>query len=632
MYQTILPRLLFALSLAFVSVSHAGGVAPAGPDANDPSLRLWLDASDDATLWQDPAGSIAATNGSAVARWEDKSLSGIVVTQANTNNTPTYTNATLGISAMPTVLFANLDGGATGDALSSSSGNSTGITGTTNLTLITIWKNTGFTGSNYQHTFHMGNNATSQAYGHSTSGGAGLGTLVGNHYWGSGYGTYDRASTNATFALSSYDGTNDLWYINGTFAGKHAVSLNIAPDQLHIGSRAAPIFEGFAGHLSEVILYNKVLSQPERNALGDYVEAKYGIAVADSPVIPATPRIDPNTGEPNALHPDLRLWLDAGDTNTVWQDLGGTLPATNGSAVARWDDKSLSQIIVEQTSTGNQPVYASTVSSLADRAAVHFVGGSGGDALTSTTGNATDIRGNSPITLITIWQNTGFTGQNYQHAFHMGNDATLQAYGHSTSRGAGASSPIGNHYWAGGYDVTNVTAALNVPTMAYSSYDRITDTWLINGIPSGGVAVGLNLDAEQLQIGSRLTPFTEGFTGDLAEVILFGEALTIEERNTLGFYVQDKYGITIQDASGPVGFGVTSIAYVPGVSPDDADVVVSWESNSSSTYRLEVAEHPAGPWTTLTTGIAGQAGVTTYAHPVMGASTLIRRYFRIGAE
>jgi hypothetical protein len=39
-------------------------------------LALWLDAADAGTLWEDTAGTVAATNNGRVARWDDKSGNG----------------------------------------------------------------------------------------------------------------------------------------------------------------------------------------------------------------------------------------------------------------------------------------------------------------------------------------------------------------------------------------------------------------------------------------------------------------------------------------------------------------------------------------------------------------------------
>ena len=84
--------------------------------------------------------------------------------------------------------------------------------------------------------------------------------------------------------------------------------------------------------------------------------------------------------------------------------------------------------------------------------------------------------------------------------------------------------------------------------LALSTYDGVTDSWFIDGAAVGSTAVGVNIATNQLQIGSRLNPFTEGFTGELAEVIMFDSVISENDRNLLGGYIQNKYGLTIENA------------------------------------------------------------------------------------
>ena len=266
--------------------------------------------------------------------------------------------------------------------------------------------------------------------------------------------------------------------------------------------------------------------------------------LATATVAPAQP-LNAN-GSPNPADPGLRLWLDSSDLSSLYQDVGGTTPAAAGQPVRRWDDKSQSNISVQQNDGVHHPTYAGSVGSLGGVPAVSFVGGANGDALTSTTGNSTGITGGGPLTLLTVWQRTGATSQNYQHTFQMGTTSTLQAYGHSVSRGANLGE-ISNHYWGDGFNSSG-TSPLGAGKMAVSTYDGATDTWYVDGAPAGTRSVVVNIANTQLQVGSRLNPFVEGFTGDLAEVILIDRVLTDDERNRLGGYVQLKYGLQIQDA------------------------------------------------------------------------------------
>ena len=58
---------------------------------------------------------------------------------------------------------------------------------------------------------------------------------------------------------------------------------------------------------------------------------------------------------PADLGDDLALWLDASDAGTLWADTAATTAATNGGAVARWDDKSGNDNNATQTTVDSRP-------------------------------------------------------------------------------------------------------------------------------------------------------------------------------------------------------------------------------------------------------------------------------------
>ncbi len=254
-------------------------------------------------------------------------------------------------------------------------------------------------------------------------------------------------------------------------------------------------------------------------------------------------------GAPTAGDANLRLWLDASDAATLFQDAAGTSAVTaGGQSVRRWDSKATSNAISVQNLTGGatgtrQPSFTSSVAALGNQASVSF----NGDVLTSTTGNSTGITGSSAnLTLITVWNRTATTGMNYQHTIHLGTSIANQAYGHSVSRSTNAGQ-IGNHYWQNGNEFaassTNGTGYLTLST--YNGTSDI-DTFYNNGELLGTFTnTSLNISANQLQIGSRLNPYAEGFTGDLAEVIIYDTVLTESERSSISSYVANKYGIAL---------------------------------------------------------------------------------------
>ena len=247
----------------------------------------------------------------------------------------------------------------------------------------------------------------------------------------------------------------------------------------------------------------------------------------------------------------LVLWMDASDATTLFQDEAGTIPAGAGQPVARWDDKSPSGLVFTQGSAGNRPVYSAALAGLNGQPGVTFTGGSGGDALTSTTGNSTGVAGNDDRTVISVWQSTGFTGQNYQHTLHFGNTDCNRAYGHSVSR-SGDDHAIGNHYWCDGFNAfanrsTDASIAVSTWDGDGGTGANGLDSWYVNGeYASASDRAALNTGTDQYQLGSRLSPFTEGFSGHLVEVVQYDRILSDEERRTVEAALAAKYAIAFE--------------------------------------------------------------------------------------
>ena len=245
--------------------------------------RLWLDASYGGSLFQDTAGTVAAADGIDVARWNDRSDSGINVTEDSAANLPTYLASVAALNGAPALHF---DGDAGGDVLRAT--NDTGIEGNDDRTVITVWANAEDTTQNYQHTFHMGDGGGNQAYGHSVSRRDSSGQ-IGNHYWGAGF---DTASTDgltvANIAVSTWDGDGgtggnglDSWWVNGQDVGaEDRAPLNTGTGQLTIGSRLNPYEEGLRGDVAEVLVFDRVLTQDELNDVGGYLAKKYNISTS----------------------------------------------------------------------------------------------------------------------------------------------------------------------------------------------------------------------------------------------------------------------------------------------------------------------------------------------------------------
>jgi len=299
------------------------------------------------------------------------------------------------------------------------------------------------------------------------------------------------------------------------------------------------------------------------NQTKQFLVGVVGIVIFCSPAHAVVLNLD---GSPDASDTNLKLWFDSSDISTLYQDVAGTIPVTgDGDLVRLWQDKSLSANHVSQATDNRRPRYTTNV--LNGLPALRM-SRPAADQNTNLQSTVSPVTGNSDRTVISIYTNAVPNGtENFQHTIQFGSTSQNQAYGVSVYRGAGG--VIGNHYWSGDAAQGNSTAAgTDQPTMALMSYDNDAsllgngvDSFYVNGAASGvwsrpdnnTALTGSVLDTgtNQLRIGSRLND-DEGVVGDVLEFIVYDTALTEDERNQLGWYIQTKYGIQIEGAAVPI--------------------------------------------------------------------------------
>ncbi|MEM7393169.1 MAG: DUF11 domain-containing protein, partial [Verrucomicrobiota bacterium] len=285
-------------------------------------LRIWYDADDLSTLWQDAAGTIPVTgSGQDVARWDDKSGNDFHVAEISGAN-PTYAGPRTNLNDRGALFFMVDELGRANDI---------GITGNADRTLITVYADARNTGLNYQHAFHQGSAVANQTYGHSVYR---TGGEIGNHYWGAGFNTI-MGSAAPTIVGSAWDGDGgtganglDIWTVNGMFVGasdRAPLATGIA--QLRVGSRITGPIEGIEGHIAEILMWDRVLTSNEAVEVGNYLSEKYAIPTAYPPMPGATPLINSTatfvTASSAILNADLRASGSVWDVTVYWGSLDG---------------------------------------------------------------------------------------------------------------------------------------------------------------------------------------------------------------------------------------------------------------------------------------------------------------------
>jgi len=250
-----------------------------GPPRNLPrsisGLQIWLDASDNTTLFDNTTGgSIVTSDGAAIARWEDKSDNQRHITQSTAGSRPILKksiqnrNDIIRFDGVDDILFRL-------DAFVYSAGASTifcviKATPTANTTLMTerssITSNPnyivlacGFSDSTKLRSY-IRNDANTNVLDIQTptlSAFDGTFQLIGKVDTGSNIALYINKTTN----------TNSNYTRSATTLDRFAVG----------GSRAATSSAFFACDLAEIIIYNRVLSSLDRQKIENYLYRKWKI-------------------------------------------------------------------------------------------------------------------------------------------------------------------------------------------------------------------------------------------------------------------------------------------------------------------------------------------------------------------
>lgn len=240
---------------------------------------LWLNASDATSLTLD---------GTAVTAWASR-VGSLSVTQSVVNNAPAYASSVSGLNNNPALLF---DG--SNDVLLNTS---SGLLDANQSATILIAHRIG-TATGNRVVFDIAQGAgpgnaigglkrflTSQSY--NTSLAPYFATSQRDFVFGNSLSAADTSYVHciAFDAAVNSSATNPLYYRNGVGSARTVLvgsdgSMASTPTRFSVGNGSQGASEFYSGHLAEILVYGRVLSDGERLAIERYYGAKYGISVA----------------------------------------------------------------------------------------------------------------------------------------------------------------------------------------------------------------------------------------------------------------------------------------------------------------------------------------------------------------
>ena len=368
-------------------------------------------------------------------------------------------------------------------------------------------------------------------------------TQIDHDYNGAGvyYGSLADLTTAPPIGITAvYNGAgvkvaaNQPLYINGisqtstaTGGGSSGAALMAADPNYYIGVNIDGTSGHFDGTMAENLFYGRELSEAEVVENDLYMQRKWG-QNAD------------NTKVPGGVPHGLTLWLDASDTETLFEDPCSTASnaaSLNGDSVRCWQDKSGKGNHVEADS-GEEPLLNDN--ELNGRRVVDFASGTA-----SLRGTMKGFTGNQAHTIFIVVKPLSHDADN-NHVLGIGNTAATNRRITITMN----NSRIAHGFW--GNSLLYAAPKIGVGSLYTFDYDGVDgqdehkDAWL-NGNPlqyvsTNGTLTGtLNLATDPL-LGIGENGFDDKKTNDkIAEIVVYDRQLSNAERQQVEAYLAQKW-------------------------------------------------------------------------------------------
>lgn len=473
--------------------------APANPLTTG-GLTVWLDATDATTL---------SLSGQEVLQWDDKSGNLHHATPASAANRPTLVAG--GINGLPTVRF---------DLDPMNVAGNLGIAGGQDRTIIAVMDYTALvnnnemigTGTNAMIDFGTFNQSQRLRLRDDTASGSG------NIY--SGAGSFPTGTSLLSVRALSGGGTvaerngATLFDDPGSFQ-HYAIGGNLQVGGANFGGRE------YQGDISELLVFDRALTNAELNDVGHALQQKYGIA--GSFTAPAQ----------LAVTNGLQLWLDANDATTL---------TMSGGEVTQWNDKSGNNHHAVALDPAKRPQLNYDV--IGGRPALAF------DRDQLTVAGGLPIGAGDERTMFFVFDYDTLT-QNSE-LFGTGTDAMIDVGTHQPGFPPPRDERLRLRQGGDNFYTEAGTLPLGSHILTVLADADGTRAWTADGllIDDPGFFQHFNLDGANLGIGGANFSGRE-FIGDLAEVLVYDRALGLDEINLVGAYLGEKYSLAFTPVPEP---------------------------------------------------------------------------------
>lgn len=445
---------------------------------------LWLDASDASTL---------TLSGNAVSEWRDKSGNSRHVSQSTSGSRPTYGSNTLNGRHVLT-----FDGG---DYLDGA--NTALVNGTDGTFSVFAVARTTTAASTTQSIIDSGNNVAQFLRIDNSAAESIVFYTNGN--------PVDDSSTSISsetyYVLSAICGTEDIEvWVNETTNGNTALfsSLKTNSNAFTVGAWTGDKSQKLTGDIAEIIIFPRTLYPYESAQIKNYLYNKWLPALTYSPSI----------------------WLDAADPATITSSSG---------AVSEWRDKSINGFHVSQATAIDQPLTG--VNTLNGRNVIKFP-----DwqcflkrEVSTQIVNSTD----GTYSAFAVARTNDSDNTYAQQIVDQGNEVS------QFLRFAGTVQSIGWYYDSDPFfdESDTVTSGTYYYMSAVLSANNLEV--FLNGVSNGGTALSGYFEngPHYFTVGAWTPTNADRLNGDIAEIIIYPNDLSTEERQDIEYYLSRKWGV-----------------------------------------------------------------------------------------